>query len=62
MCVYARRIDLLSEWDVGRLRKCSIRMGKINLVLQWPKLLSSYLWIDHRYFFARKRKILSKIS
>ena len=37
-------------------------MGKAHLVLQWPKLLWSHLWIDHMYFFARKWRILSKFS
>ena len=47
---------------VGRLRERSTRMGKAHLVLQWPKLLWSYLWIDHMYFFARKWRILSRFS
>ena len=37
-------------------------MGKAHLVLQWPKLVWSHLWIDHVYFFARKWRILSKFS
>ena len=37
-------------------------MGKAHLVLQWPKLLWSHLWIDHMHFFARKWRILSKFS
>ena len=31
-------------------------------MLQWPKRLRSHLWIDHKYFFARKWRILSKFS
>ena len=52
MCAYAWQTDWLSGGEVGRLRECSIRMGKAHLVLQWPKLLWSHLWIDHMYFFA----------
>ena len=37
-------------------------MGKTHLVFQWPKLLWSHLCIDHMYFFARNRRILSKFS
>ena len=62
MCVYAWQTGWLSGGDVGRLRECSIRMGKAHLPLQWPKLLWSYLWSDHMYFFARKWRILSKYS
>ena len=62
MCVCAWQTDWLSGGEVGRLRECSIRMGKAHLVLQWPKLLWSHLWIDHMYFFARKWRILSKFS
>ena len=47
--------------DVGRLRECSIQMGKAHLVSQWPMLLWSHLWVDHMYFFAYKWRILSKI-
>ena len=36
-CVYAWQTGWLSGGDVGRLRECSIRMGKAHLVLQWPK-------------------------
>ena len=52
----------MSRGDVGRLREISTRMGKAHLVLQWPKLLWSHLWIDHTFFFARKWRILSKFS
>ena len=62
MFVYAWQTGSLSGGDVGRLRECSIRMGKAHLVLQWPKPPRSHLWIDHMYFFARKWRILSKFS
>ena len=62
MCVYAWQTDWLSGGKVGRLRKCSICMGKVHLVLHCPKLLWSSLWIDHMYFFAYKWRILSKFS
>ena len=64
MCVYAWQIGWLSGGDVGKLRECSIRMGKAHLGLQWPnyKLLWSHLWIDHMYFFARKWRTLSEFS
>ena len=62
MCVYAWQTEWLSGGDVGRLRECSIRMGKAHLVVQWPKVLWSHLWIDHMYFFSRKWRILSKFS
>ena len=62
MCVYAWQTGWLSGGDVGRLRECSIRMGKAHLVLGWPKLPWSHLWIDHMYFFVRKWRILSKFS
>ena len=62
MCVYAWQTDWLFGGQVQRLRECSIRMGKAHLVLQWPKPLWLRLWIDHMYFFARKWRILSKIS
>ena len=54
MCVYAWQMEWLSRGDVVRLLECSIRMGKAHLLLQWPKLLWSLLWMDHMYFFARK--------
>ena len=41
MSVYAWQTDWLSGGKAGRLRECSIRMGKAHLVLQWPKLLWS---------------------
>ena len=50
MCVHAWQTDWLFGGKVGRLRKCSVRMGKAHLVLQWPKLVWSHLWIDHMYF------------
>ena len=62
MCVYAWQTGWLSGGDVGRLCECSIQMGKAHLVLPWPKLLWSHLWIDHVYFFALKWRILSKFS
>ena len=37
-------------------------MGKAHLLLEWPKLLWSHLWIDHMYFFARQWRNLSKFS
>ena len=46
MCVYGWQTGWLSGWDVGRLRQHSIRMGKAHLVLQWLKLMWSFLWID----------------
>ena len=52
--LYAWQTDWLSRGEVGRLGECSVRMGKGHLVLQWPKLLWSHLWIHHMYFFARK--------
>ena len=51
--VYAWQMGWLSGEDVGKLHECSIRVGKAQLVLQWPKLPWSHLWIDHMYFFAR---------
>ena len=35
-------------------------MGKAHLVLQWPKLPRSQMWIHHMYFFTRKWRILPK--
>ena len=37
-------------------------MGKAHLLLEWPKLLWSRLWIDHMYCFARQWRTLSKFS
>ena len=37
-------------------------MGKAHLLLEWPKLLWSHLWIDHMYFFVRQWRTLSKFS
>ena len=62
MCIYAWRTSWLSGADLGRLRECSIAMGKARLLLEWPKLLWSHLWIDHMYFFARQWRNLSKFS
>ena len=61
-CAYAWQTGWLSGGDVGRLRECSIRMGKAHLVLQWPQRPWSHLWIAHMYFFAPKWKILSNFS
>ena len=48
-------ICMVHSWvsgaDLGGLRECSIAMGKAHLLLEWPKLLWSHLWIDHMYFF-----------
>ena len=38
MCIYAWRTSWLSGADLGRLRECSIAMGKAHLLLEWPKL------------------------
>ena len=62
MCIYAWRTSWLSGADLGRLRECSIAMGKAHLLLEWRKLLWSHLWIDHMYFFARQWRTLSKFS
>ena len=62
MCTYASRTSWLSGADLGRLRESSIAMGKAHLLLEWPKLLWSHLWIDHMYFFARQWENLSKFS
>ena len=43
-----------------RLGEHSIRIGKAHLVLRWPKLLWSHLWIDRMHLFARKGRIFSK--
>ena len=61
-CTYAWRTSWLSGADLGRLRECSIAMGKAHLLLERPKLLYSHLWIDHMYFFARQWRNLSKFS
>ena len=61
LCMHGK-LDGCPGGGVGRLRECSIRMGKAQLVLEGPKLLWSHVWIDHMYFFARKWRILSKIS
>ena len=37
-------------------------MGKAHLLLEWPKLLGSHLWIDHMYFFALQCRTPSKFS
>ena len=37
-------------------------MGKAHLLLEWPKLLWSHLWIDHMCFFACQWRTLSKFS
>ena len=58
MCVYGWQTDWMSVGKVGRLHKCSIRMGKAHLA----KLTWSPWWIDHMYFFARKWRSLSKFS
>ena len=47
---------------LGRLCECRIAMGKAHLLLDWPKLSWSHLWIDHMYFFARQWRTLSKFS
>ena len=62
MCVYARQTGWLTGEDVGRVHHCSIRMGEAHLVFVWPKLLWSHLWINHKFFFARKWRILSRFS
>ena len=62
MCIYAWRTSWLSGIDLGRLRECTIAMGKAHLLLEWPKLLWSHLWIDHMYFFAHQWRTLSKFS
>ena len=62
MCIYALRTCWLSGADLGRLRECSIAMGKAHLLLERPKLLWSHFWIDYMYFFARQRRKLSKFS
>ena len=62
MCVYACQAEWRCGGDVGRLHECSIQMGTAHLVLQWPKLPCSHLWINHMYFFARKWRILSQFS
>ena len=62
MCVYAWRSAWFSGADLGRLRNQSIGMGAAHNELQWGKLLWTYLWIDHMYYFAKKWRILSKIS
>ena len=62
MCIYAWRTSWLSAADLGRLRDCSIAMGKAHLLLEWPKLLWSRLWIDHMYFFASQWRYLSQFS
>ena len=46
---------------VGRLRECSILMGKAHLVLPWPKPVWSHLWINHMYFFCPEVEILVQI-
>ena len=60
MCIYAWRTSWLSGAHLTRLRDCSMAMGKAHLLLEWPKLLWSHLWIDHIYFFARQWRNLSK--
>ena len=62
MCVYAWETTWLSGGDEGRLGDYSIRMGKAHLVLKWPKLQWSHLWIDDMYFLAHKWSIHSKFS
>ena len=62
MCVYAWRTSWLSGADLGRLRECSIAMGKAHLLLEWPKLLWLHFWIDHMYFFARQWRSRYKFS
>ena len=62
MCLYAWRTSWLFGADLERLRECSIAMCKAHLLLEWPNLLWSHLWIDHMYFFARQWKNLSKFS
>ena len=62
ICIYAWCTSWLSGADLGRLRECSIAMGKGHLLLEWPKLLWSHLWIDHLSFFARQWRTLSKFS
>ena len=37
-------------------------MEKPHLLLEWPKLLWSHLWIDHMYFFASQWRNLSQFS
>ena len=54
MCIYAWRTSWLFGAGLGRLRECSIAMGKAHLLLEWPKLLWSHLWIDHMNLFARQ--------
>ena len=61
MCIYAWRTCWLSGADLGMLRECSIAIGKAHLLLLWPKLLWSHLWIHHMYFFACQWGILSQI-
>ena len=62
MCTYAWRSAWFSGADLGRLRDHSIAMGSARNKLQWGELLWTHLWIHHMYFFAKKWRILSKVS
>ena len=62
MCVIAWRSAWFSGADLGRLRNHSIAMGIAHNELQWGNLLWMHLWIHHMYYFAKKRRILSKFS
>ena len=62
MCVYAWRSAWFSGADLGRLQNHGIAMGTAHNELQRGKLLWTLLWIDHMYYFAKKWRILSKVS
>ena len=62
MCVYAWRTSWLSGVDLSGYSVCGIAMGKVHLLMEWPKLLWSHLWLDHMYIFARQCRTLSKFS
>ena len=62
MCVFAWRFAWFSGADFGRLWSHSIAIGTTHHELQWGKLVWTHLGIDHMYFFAKKWRILSKVS
>ena len=62
MCVEAWRSAWFSGAALGRLQNHSIAMGTAHNELKRGKLLLTHLWIDHKYYFAKRWRILSKFS
>ena len=62
MCAFACRSAWFCGTNLGRLRRHSIAMGAARNELHLGKLVWTHLWIRHKYFFAKKWRIMSKFS